>query len=498
MATQPLVLLVGHEQDLCHQMQKTLARISVRTHIAHHQEQAKLFLSEYSYQACIIDLDFAEASGLELIQYIFTQFPQTPVCALSSNANLDSITTALHHGAFECLSKPVQTHQLHHLVHKAIYQSSHALLHHKTTSTRLLIGECSAIQQLRLSIQKIARSQSSVFIGGESGTGKEVVAHLIHKLSDRRTGPLITLNCGAITEDQMESELFGHRKESFVGATQDKAGLIQAANGGSLFLDEVAELPLTTQVKLLRAVQEKKVRPLGSATEISVDFRLLSASHQNLELRVLNGRFRQDLFYRIHVVDIILPPLRERGQDILILAYHFIEQISHEWNIRSKQLSKAAQDFLLQYDFAGNVRELRNMIERALILSDDHSIDQRHLLPRSSTLCSLLGVHEVSNNPSPDDQTGAQNFKETEANNIKVQTFDKAKTNSAAKIPEEGLEQFLENIERDILLHALTLTRWNRTLAAKKLGMSFRSLRYRLKKLGLDGTEHEFNELKAD
>lgn len=488
MATQPLVLLVSQEQDLSHCMQKILARVAIRTHIAHHLQQAKIFLSEYSYQACVADLDWVDSTGLNLIHYIFTQFPQTPVCAISNNTQLERITSALHHGAFECLSKPIQAHQMQHLVHKAIYQSSH-VRRQQQASSKFLLGECSAMQQLRQNIAKIARSEAPVFIGGESGTGKDLVAHLIHKLSDRRSGPLITLNCGAMAEEQIERELFGHLKESFYGATQDKTGLIQAANGGTLFLDEIAELPLSIQVKLLRALQEKKIRPLGSRHEITVDFRVLSASHQNLVRRVRDGQFRQDLYYRIHVMDVMLPPLRERGQDILILADHFIEQFSHDWNIRSKSLKQNAQDFLVQYDFAGNVRELRNMIERALILSDDQYIEQRHLQPPhifftpqsilehpDATAFSPSHAHAVSVMPSP----------------------ERNQMHHLAKIPEEGLEQFLENIEREILLHALTLTRWNRTLAAKKLGMSFRSLRYRLKKLGLDSANAPFNTVKID
>lgn len=490
MATQPLVLLVSQEHDLCHSMQKILAKIAIKTHIAHHMQQAKIFLSEYNYQTCVTDLDLADSSGLSLIHYIFTQFPQTPVCAISHSSQLDHITTALQHGAFECLSKPIHAHQLQHLVHKAIDQSSHARRQHQTSS-KLLLGECPSIQQLRLNMPKIARSDSPIFIGGESGTGKDVVAHLIHQLSDRRNGPLITLNCGAMAEEQMDRELFGQLKDSFTGATQDTVGLIQAAHGGTLFLDEIAELPLTIQVKLLRALQEKKIRPLGSNHEISVDFRILSASHQNLVRRMRNGQFRQDLFYRIHVMDVMLPPLRERGQDVLILAYHFIEQISDDWNICSKRLKKNAQDFLVQYDFAGNVRELRNMIERAFLLSDDQYIDQRHLEPHSTLIT-------------------AQSSIELQEPNVKTLTPPTAYQGSVApsperehiqhmaKIPEEGLEQFLENIEREILLQALTLTRWNRTLAAKKLGMSFRSLRYRLKKLGLDGTDTALGTVKSE
>lgn len=263
----------------------------------------------------------------------------------------------------------------------------------------------------------------------------------------------------------MESELFGHKKGSFSGAIQDKQGLIQSAHGGSLFLDEIAELPLTMQVKLLRAVQEKRIRPVGSDAEIDVDFRVISASHQDLEALVQQGRFRQDLFFRIHVMDLVLPPLRERGDDIILLAHHFIQKISQEWGIPQKQLTERARNFLLSQYYPGNVRELRNIIERAITLSDEDKIDLQHLQSaplRYPTATPLDHQQEASN------------------------VFRSDILVSAKKLPDEGLELYLENIEKDILLNALNLTHWNRTLAAKKLGMSFRSLRYRLKKFGLD------------
>jgi two-component system response regulator PilR (NtrC family) len=330
-----------------------------------------------------------------------------------------------------------------------------------TLENDLLIGRSPPIQNLRTAIKKIARSQAPVFVTGESGTGKEVVANLIHRLSNRSEGPFIAINCGAIPTELMESELFGHKKGSFTGATQDKQGLILSAHGGSLFLDEIAELPLSMQVKLLRAVQEKKIRPVGSDQEIDVDFRVISASHQDLDLLVQQGKFRQDLFFRIHVMDIMLPPLRDRGGDILLLANHFIQKVCTEWGVSSKQLTASAETYLLQQDFPGNVRELRNMIERAITLSDDEPIDLTHLAPppRGSSVSPQIVTKQLNQTPA-------------------VQTHP--------KFPMEGLERYLENIEKDILLNALNMTHWNRTLAAKKLGMTFRSLRYRLKKFGLD------------
>lgn len=296
-----------------------------------------------------------------------------------------------------------------------------------------------------------------------------MVANLVHRLSNRNEGPFIAINCGAIPTELMESELFGHKKGSFTGATQDKQGLIQSAHGGSLFLDEIAELPLSMQVKLLRAVQEKRIRPVGSDTEIDVDFRVISASHQDLDALVQQGKFRQDLFFRIHVMDLVLPPLRERGQDILLLAEHFIQKICQEWEIPAKKLTERSKEFLLEQYYPGNVRELRNIIERAITLSDEDKIDLQHL--QTAPLRHMAPVSETANLAEP--------------------TSSSDQIIIPKKLPEEGLELYLEKIEKEILLNALNLTHWNRTLAAKKLGMSFRSLRYRLKKFGLDTEEEE-------
>ena len=466
MATQqPLVLLVDDEQDLCMLMQMSLSRMGIKTHMAHHLQQAKYFLSEYSYHACITDLNLPDGSGLDLVKHVTQNHPKTPIAVLTAYGNMDIAIASLKAGAFDFVSKPINQLHLQQLLNKALLVPA---LDSEATPAELefkmLIGESPAMQKLKASIKKIARSQAPVFITGESGTGKEVVANLVHQLSSRREQPFIAINCGAISEELMESELFGHVKGCFSGATQDKPGLILAADGGSLFLDEIAELSLSMQAKLLRAVQEKKIRPLGSEKEIAVDFRIISASHQNIEARVQQGKFRQDLFFRIHVMDIALPPLRERGQDILILAQHFITQICQEWAIPNKKLSSAASALLLQKYFPGNVRELRNMIERAITLCDDDSIAASHLQPSS--------IQTMLHNPAYQHQDSI--------------LLTPVQSPDSAKIPEEGLEQFLEKVEKEVLLTALNQTHWNRTMAAKKLGMTFRSLRYRLKKFGLD------------
>lgn len=465
---QPLVLLVDDEPDLCMLMQMTLSRIGIKTHMAHHLKQAKHFFSEYKYDACITDLNLPDGSGLDLVRYVTQTYPKTPIAVLTAYGNMDIAIAALKAGAFDFMNKPINQQHLHQLLQKALHVPQMDLsTADSPIEERMLIGQSEPIQKLRSSIQKIARSQAPVCITGESGTGKEVVANLIHLLSNRSDAPFIAINCGAISEELMESELFGHIKGCFSGALEDKQGLIQAADGGSLFLDEIAELSLAMQAKLLRAVQEKKIRPLGSEKEIEVDFRIISASHQNLEQLVQQGKFRQDLFFRIHVMDLVIVPLRERGKDILILANHFIAKICSEWQIETKQLSEEAKEFLLKQYYLGNVRELQNIIERGITLCDEAVIDVSHL--QSSTIRPVA-------QPVPAEQaTISENASIPQTNLI----MDK-------QLPEEGLEQYLEKVEKEVLINALNLTHWNRTLAAKKLGMTFRSLRYRLKKFGLD------------
>ncbi|MGE8561704.1 MAG: sigma-54-dependent transcriptional regulator [Acinetobacter sp.] len=463
---QPLVLLVDDEEDLCTLMQMSLSRMGIKTHIAHRLEQAKKLLSEHGYDACLTDLNLPDGNGLQLVEWITQHSPSLPVAVLTAYGNMEIAIAALKAGAFDFVSKPINQKHLEQLLQKALNKPvENAQSKEDSLEQKLLIGQSLPIQQLRITLNKIARSQAPVFITGESGTGKEVIANLVHRLSNRNEGPFIAINCGAIPTELMESELFGHKKGSFTGATQDKQGLIQSAHGGSLFLDEIAELPLTMQVKLLRAVQEKRIRPVGADCEIDVDFRVISASHQDLEALVQQGRFRQDLFFRIHVMDLVLPPLRERGDDIILLAHHFIQKISQEWGIPAKQLTERARNFLLSQYYPGNVRELRNIIERAITLSDDDQIDLPHLQSAPLRYPAAAAVDHQ--------QESANAFR----SDILV---------SSKKLPDEGLELYLENIEKDILLNALNLTHWNRTLAAKKLGMSFRSLRYRLKKFGLD------------
>nr|WP_227510357.1 sigma-54 dependent transcriptional regulator [Acinetobacter equi] len=465
MNSNAIVLLVDDEEDLCHLMAMSLSRMGVQSQIAHNIKEAKTLLLQQHFDACLTDLNLPDGNGIQLVEYIAGQYPQLPVAVLTAYGNMNIAISALKAGAFDFVSKPINQKHLEQLLEKALnhplkfsdFNQEELLLEHK-----MLIGESKPIQQLRITIKKIARSQAPVFITGESGTGKEVVANLIHRLSHRNDGPFIAINCGAIPTDLMESELFGHKKGSFTGATQDKQGLILSAHGGSLFLDEIAELPLNMQVKLLRAVQEKKIRPVGSDQEIDVDFRIISASHQDLEHLVQQGKFRQDLFFRLHVMDIHLPPLRERESDILLLANYFSQKISHDWGIAPKTLSTDAEIFLLSQYYSGNVRELRNMIERAMTLCDHHVISIEHL--------QTISVRKIRN-------SSLEPLKNQHNDN-----YEKL----GQILPSEGLEAYLERIEKEVLLNALNQTYWNRTLAAKKLKMSFRSLRYRLKKLNLE------------
>lgn len=489
MATQALVLLVDDEYDLCILMQMALSRIGIKTHIAHHLQQAKHFFQEYHYHACITDLNLPDGSALELVEYSAKHFPSTPIVVIRDEEQRHSVRACLNAGAFDLLNKPIHTQQLQYLMQKALLHSSRdAPSADQQLENKMLIGESTVMQRLRTSLRKIAQTHSPVFIRGESGTGKDVVARLIHLLSPRAEGPFVILNCGAMSEERIESELFGHLKGSFVGAEHNKRGLLQSAHQGSLFLDEVAELSSNMQVKLLRALQEQKIRPLGSEHEIDVDFRLLSASHQDIAQRVQHGSFRADLFYRLNVIDIVLPPLRDRGEDILRLAELFILQHCQLAKLPCKTLSKAAQAYLVQYHYAGNVRELRNMIERALSRCDEPIIDVAHL----KNLESIEGLENTAALLTAPSNV-SRNLQQQPTAMQGIDAIAHAwlpKRQHLPHIPEEGLDQFLANIEREVLLTTLHITRWNKTLAAKKLGMSFRSLRYRLKKLGLD-LEHD-------
>jgi two-component system response regulator PilR (NtrC family) len=322
--------------------------------------------------------------------------------------------------------------------------------------------------QLRATLAKLSRSQAPVFIGGESGTGKELVARIIHLGGPRAEGPFVPVNCGAIPGELLESEFFGHRKGAFTGATQDSPGLFGAAQGGTLFLDEVAELPLTMQVKLLRALQEKRVRPVGAPQEQPIDCRILSASHRDLGQLVASGAFRQDLYYRIHVIAVQVPPLRERRADIPLLVAHLLARIAAEYGLpAAPTLTEAALARLAAHSFPGNVRELENLLERAVALSEGGRIDVADLEPGAAGATGAeAGAGETPRTPAPVAQ------REPEL---------------ADTLPGDApLDAALGALERQRILEALEQTRWNRTAAARLLGITLRALRYRLEKLGIE------------
>lgn len=461
--TTQTALIVDDEPDIRDLLEITLTRMGIDTYTAPDVSTAKALLSKHSPQLCLTDMNLPDGSGIDLVHWIQQHAPNTPVAVITAYGSMDTAIESLKAGAFDFVSKPVELPRLRELVNSALKLSEPEL--QQTTEKdehRLLLGDSPLIQKLRKQTRKLARSQAPVFISGESGSGKELVARMIHLQGPRSDGPFVAVNCGAIPSELMESEFFGHKKGSFTGAMENKDGLFRSASGGTLFLDEVADLPLAMQVKLLRAIQEKAVRPVGNTREIPVDIRVLSATHKNLAELVQNGSFRQDLFYRINVIELAVPPLRDRGDDIPLLADHILQRIAREYECDPARLTRAAIGRLKTYHFPGNVRELENILERAFTLCDDDRIDAADL--------------HLGNGVAPAGSPPAQAL-ETEHSG-----------HEAIPVPEGeiDLENYLEGIERQAIEKALEATRWNKTAAAKRLGISFRALRYRLKKLGME------------
>jgi two-component system response regulator PilR (NtrC family) len=451
--TKPTVLIVDDEPDLLELVSLTLSRMNMETRTAADVGSAQKLLKGGHFDLCLTDMRLPDGDGLDLVGWIQEYHPQVPVAVITAHGNVESAVRALKLGAFDFVSKPLDLGVLRKLVGSAIRLGTRP---DGGVTTAVpgprLIGRSQAMQQLREMIARVARSQAPVHIFGESGTGKELVARLIHDSGARSDGPFIAVNCGAIPTELMESELFGHKRGSFTGAVADKKGLVQSAEGGTLFLDEVADLPLHMQVKLLRVVQEKTVRPVGESREETVDVRILSATHKNLAQLVAEGRFREDLFYRINVIEMRVPSLRERPEDVPELADAVLQRLSRRMKMETPHLSPEALQILENYAFPGNVRELENVLERAV------------------TLC-----------------TGGV----ITADNIKVRATVRppVEVQVAAATPAAGggaLGEQLEDIERDAIVKALEKTRYNKTAAAKLLGMSFRALRYRIKKLGIE------------
>lgn len=432
----PLALVIDDEPDIRELLALTLGRMDIDTEAAGDVGGAKRQLGKRRFDLCLTDMRLPDGDGLELVEWMQTHAPNVPVAVITAHGNIETAVQALKLGAFDFLSKPLDLNHLRNIVENAL-KLDPGMEDNKSG----LLGDSAPMRELRDMIERVARSQAPVHISGESGTGKELVARLIHESGPRADGPFVPVNCGAIPAELMESEFFGHRKGSFTGAVNDKEGLVQAAAGGTLFLDEIADLPLAMQVKLLRVIQEKTVRPVGQSGEESVDTRILSATHRNLSGMVAAGKFREDLYYRINVIELSVPALRDRGGDVLLLARHILKRLGS----RAK-LDGGAERALLSYPFPGNVRELENVLERTV------------------TLCTGGSIGEADLNLKPT-QVGE----------------------GESLTPGAGsLGNRIDDVQRQAIVDALEKTRYNKTAAAKLLGLTLRQLRYRIHKLQIE------------
>ena len=456
------VLIVDDEPDIRELLEITLSRMQLETIAAANITEAKQFLTKHEFDLCLTDMRLPDGNGIDLVEHIQQHYITLPVAMITAYGNMDTAIQALKAGAFDFVSKPINLTVLRKLVDGALKLTAEHNLAESDTNTSRIIGNSTATKKLRATIQKLARSQAPVYIHGESGVGKELVAREIHALGPRSESPFIPVNCGAIPTELMESEFFGHIKGSFTGAVNDKQGLFEAANGGTLFLDEIAELPMHMQVKLLRAIQERAIKPVGSHQEITVDVRILSATHKDLSTEVNDGNFRQDLFYRINVIELNVPSLRERIDDLPSLTGFMLQRISKNYSMSEITIEDSAIEKISAYHFPGNVRELENILERAATLCENNSITEADIdLPRSNE-----AMDTASENKPPDEAIDHDE--------------------SAISLSKDQLESYLENKEKQAIEAALEKTRWNKTAAAKLLGISFRQLRYRLKKLNLE------------
>jgi two-component system response regulator PilR (NtrC family) len=459
MSEQQHVLIVDDEPDIRELLSLTLSRMGLEVTAAADLAEARAALAAHAFSFCLTDMRLPDGNGLDLVREISERHPELPSAVITAHGKIEDAVTALKIGAFDFVSKPVDLGILRRLVNTALklrtatpVSDSPAPESQPELDGQLekMTGNSDAINRTRTMIRKLARSQAPVLISGESGSGKELAARLIHDLGPRADQPFIPVNCGAIPTELMESEFFGHMKGSFTGANADKEGLFQAADGGTLLLDEVADLPLHMQVKLLRAIQEKAVRPIGAPSEITVDVRILSATHQVLKPLVESGKFRSDLFFRLNVIELPLPSLRERREDIPMLAQRFLGEITEQWaETETPQISSQAMQALTAHDYTGNVRELINILQRAVTMCEGNVI-----LPEDLML-EQVSVHE----PGSD---------------------------NVARDEDQSLDTYIEDIERKMLEDALKKARYNKTRAAEALGISFRSLRYKLKKFNID------------
>ncbi|MBX2808019.1 MAG: sigma-54 dependent transcriptional regulator [Cellvibrionaceae bacterium] len=454
------ILIVDDEPDIRRLLTMTLERMGYNTQSAADITTARQALANTHFQLCLTDLKLPDGSGIELVQSIQQDCPQTPVIVITAHGSMDSAIQAMKYGAFDFINKPVDINHLRSLINNALKTNQRSL---KSQTIGDIVGQSTASLRLKDKITRVSRSQAPVFIFGESGSGKELVARAIHKSSSRNEQAFIAVNCGAIPEALMESEFFGHVKGSFTGAHQNKQGLFEAAAGGTLFLDEIADLPMDMQVKLLRTLQEKTLRPVGGQHEISVNVRILSATHKDLLAEVNAGNFRNDLYYRINVIDIFVPPLRDRSEDIPLLSEVILKKIADKNQTAVNHISHTALQKLQAYSFPGNIRELENILERA------------------SALCDTTGI-------DGDDLHFADTHKAVETAIVAPITASATTDTPAIDYdPQQTtLDEHLDKQEKVIILNTLEKNRWNRTHTARMLGITFRSLRYRMKKLGID------------
>ncbi|MFC1720080.1 sigma-54-dependent transcriptional regulator [Pseudomonadota bacterium] len=454
------VLVVDDEPDIRELLQLTLSRMGLEVTTAEDLAEARRALQSGRFSFCLTDMRLPDGNGLDLVEEVAERHPNLPIAVISAHGKIEDAVYALKVGAFDFVSKPVDLAVLRKLVNTALKIRKNELgdaSHPRSAASGgsgsaldKLTGSSPAIKQCKAMIAKLARSQAPVLVSGESGSGKELAARLIHDLGPRADGPFIPVNCGAIPTELMESEFFGHRKGSFTGATGDKEGLFQAADGGTLMLDEVADLPLHMQVKLLRVIQEKAVMPIGAREEVPVDVRILSASHKPLKPLVESGKFRSDLYFRLNVIEIHMPGLQERVEDIPELANRFLAEITDQWQgDETPEISAEAMETLKHHQYTGNVRELINILQRAVTMCDGHVIQP----------ADLLLEH--------------------------VEVHDSAPA-EAEKQDDQSLDTYIEEIERKMLEDALRNARYNKTRAAELLGISFRSFRYKLKKYGIE------------
>jgi len=454
------VLVVDDEPDIRELLELTLAKMGLGVDSAGTIAEAKQRLRDMRYQLCLTDMRLPDGEGLQLVRHIAGLEGDLPVAVITAYGSAENAVAALKAGAFDYVSKPVGLEQLRTLVKSALSLPERNEAE-AGTAGRGLLGSSAPMHEVRQMIAKLARTQAPVHICGESGSGKELAARQIHAGGARRAGPFVPVNCGALPENLMESEFFGYRKGAFTGAQEDRGGFFQAAEGGTLFLDEVAELPLTMQVKLLRAIQEKRVRKVGATQEDPADVRVISATHQNLAALVEAGGFRQDLYYRLNVIELRMPPLRDCREDVEEIARGIIVRLGEQAGSATAHLSAAALDQLQRYDFPGNVRELENILERAIALSAGGEI----------------GVDDLRLHP---------------AGNAEDSAFAAATAVApGAEVPAAPLPAYLDQVEREAILAALAKTGFNRTAAAKLLGLTFRTLRYRMQRLGIKEPEQD-------